>query len=141
MTESEPGLERFVRAQAGIYPHALAELRAGHKRTHWMWFVFPQILGLGHSENARLYAIRDGEEALAYCEHEMLGPRLVECTEAMLAHAGSRSALDILGVIDAMKFHSSMTLFESCCGPKNIYSRALDAFYEGKRDRATAEKL
>ena len=141
MTEAEPGLDRFVRAQAGIYPRALAELQAGDKRTHWMWFVFPQILGLGHSENARLYAIRDRAEALAYCEHEMLGPRLAECTQAMLEHEGGRSALDILGVIDAMKFHSSMTLFDACCPETDIYARALDAFFDGKRDDATLERL
>ena len=141
MTEAEPGLDRFVRAQAGVYPRALAELQAGDKRTHWMWFVFPQILGLGHSENARLYAIRDRAEALAYCEHERLGPRLAECTRAMLDHAGNKSALDILGVIDAMKFHSSMTLFGECCPDMDIYTRALDAFFDGKRDDATMARL
>ena len=141
MTEAEPGLDRFVRAQAGVYPRALAELQAGDKRTHWMWFVFPQILGLGHSENARLYAIRDRAEALAYCEHEMLGPRLAECTRAMLGHAGEKSALDILGVIDAMKFHSSMTLFEACCPETDLYAQALEGFFGGERDSATLARL
>ena len=141
MTEAEPGLDRFVRAQAGVYSRALGELQAGDKRTHWMWFVFPQILGLGHSENARLYAIRDRAEALAYCEHEMLGPRLAECTRAMLGHAGEKSALDILGVIDAMKFHSSMTLFEACCPETDLYAQALEGFFGGERDSATLARL
>ena len=130
-------LDRFVRAQAGIYPVALEELREGHKRTHWMWYVFPQMQSLGKSANARLYALSGRDEACAYCTHDLLGPRLVEATEAMLAHAGTRSALEILGVIDALKFHSSMTLFEECCAAKEPFARALDAFYAGRRDTAT----
>ena len=137
MTADAFNLNRFVRAQAGIYPTALAELREGHKRTHWMWYVFPQMQGLGKSANARLYAITGREEAVAYCQHDLLGARLVEATEAMLLHAGTSTALDILGVIDALKFHSSMTLFEECCAAKEPFARALDAFYAGRRDTAT----
>lgn len=134
-------LDRFVRAQAGCYRLALEEMRGGQKRGHWIWFIFPQILGLGKSSNARLYAIQGAEEALAYCEHELLGGRLVECTQAMVDHAGRKSALALLGPIDALKFHSSMTLFDSCCPSNSIYTRALDAFYSGKRDAATLEAL
>jgi len=134
-------LDRFVRAQAGIYHRALAELSAGDKTTHWMWFVFPQILGLGRSANARLYAIAGLEEAQAYAAHDLLGPRLLECTDGMLAWAGKKSALDILGVIDAMKFHSSMTLFEEACPQEQRFADALDAFHGGKRDQATLDQL
>ncbi|RPF72209.1 DUF1810 domain-containing protein [Aurantiacibacter spongiae] len=133
-------LDRFVRAQAGVYGTALAELRGGEKRTHWMWFVFPQILGLGHSQNARLYAIADAEEARAYLDHELLGPRLRECTAAMLAWSGERTPLQILGPIDALKFHSSMTLFDAASGDE-AFNKALDCFYNGKRDRATLDAL
>lgn len=134
-------LHRFVRAQAGIYPRALAELRAGAKETHWMWFVFPQVLGLGNSRNARLYAIGGLAEARAYAAHDLLGPRLIECTEAMLGWAGRRSALEILGVIDALKFESSMTLFEAACPGEPRFGKALEAFYAGRRDQATLDKL
>ena len=134
-------LQRFVRAQAGVYQRALDELRSGTKTTHWMWFVFPQVLGLGNSKNARLYAIAGLEEAHAYADHELLGPRLLECTDAMLEWAGRKSALDVLGVIDAMKFHSSMTLFEKACPQETRYADALDGFYEGRRDWATLDQL
>jgi len=132
---------RFVRAQAGIYQRALDELRAGSKTTHWMWFVFPQVLGLGRSANARLYALEGMEEARAYAAHDLLGPRLLECTDAMLGWAGKKSALDILGVIDAMKFHSSMTLFEEACPEEQRFADALEAFHNGKRDQATLDRL
>ena len=134
-------LGRFVRAQAGVYHKALAELQAGEKTTHWMWFIFPQVLGLGNSKNARLYAIEGLNEAKAYAAHDLLGPRLFECTDAMLGWAGKKGALDILGVIDAMKFHSSMTLFEEACPGEDRFGKALDAFYEGRRDKPTLERL
>ena len=134
-------LARFVRAQAGCYRQALAELEAGEKRTHWMWFVFPQILGLGLSENARLYALSGLHEATAYLDHEMLGPRLRECTQAMIDHAGQRSAVDILGPIDTLKFRSSMTMFERAAPEEALFGQALDAFFDGARDAATIEKL
>lgn len=134
-------LQRFVRAQAGIYGSALAELRGGEKRSHWMWFIFPQVLGLGNSHNARLFAIDGLEEAKAYAAHPLLGPRLEEATSAALEWAGRRSALETFGVIDAMKFHSSMTLFEQACPDNSCFPEALKAFYNGQRDQATLDQL
>ena len=134
-------LDRFVRAQAGKYNAALAELQAGKKQTHWMWFIFPQILGLGLSANARTYAITGRDETIAYLDHELLGPRLLACTRAMLDHAGKRTPLEILGPIDAMKFHSSMTLFEAAAKDPAPFANALDQLCDGDRDKATLEKL
>lgn len=135
-------LERFVEAQAPIYAQALAELRAGGKRSHWMWFVFPQIAGLGQSPAARFYAIADLAEARAYLAHPLLGPRLIECAEAMLAHAGT-PAEAILGGIDAIKLRSSMTLFEAAARgeARSRFAAVLDAFYGGERDPATLQRL
>ena len=138
---SKPGLDRFVRAQAGIYPTALGELRAGEKRTHWMWFIFPQMLGLGKSANARLYAIHGRDEAEAYLQHDLLGPRLLECTQAMLGHAGKLAPVEILGPIDTMKFCSSMTLFEAVASDRTPFAAALDRMCNGRRDAATLELL
>jgi uncharacterized protein (DUF1810 family) len=135
-----PDLQRFVAAQQQVYPRALAELRAGEKRTHWMWFVFPQIAGLGHSEMAQRYAITDGAEARAYLAHPLLGQRLADCTDTMLGWAGRKSAEDILGPVDAIKFCSSMTLFEAVGGGAR-YARALDGFCDGKRDGLTTTRL
>lgn len=129
-------LDRFVEAQQRVYAGALAELRAGTKRRHWMWFVFPQIAGLGRSETARFYAIADLAEARAYLAHPLLGPRLVECTGAMLDWAGRRSAEAMLGPVDAMKLKSSMTLFEAAGGGE-CFARALYAFFGGERDAQT----
>ena len=135
-------LERFVSAQAnGVYCRALAELRAGEKRSHWMWFVFPQLAGLGRSDTARFYAIEGLLEARAYLEHPVLGTRLIECTEALLAWAGRRSAEAILGQIDAIKLRSSLTLFEAASNGVRAFSRALDAFFDGARDPATLDRL
>lgn len=140
-TTSTTDLLRFVEAQRGIYDRALAELRAGRKVSHWMWFVFPQIAGLGRSLTSQFYAIADGDEAREYLEHEILGPRLCESTQAMLAWAGARSAERILGPIDTLKFQSSMTLFEVQAGETAPFSTALDVFYEGKRDATTLARL
>ena len=107
-------LERFVAAQEGVYDRALEELREGRKRSHWMWFVFPQIAGLGRSETARRYAIRDRGEAAAYLAHPVLGPRLVGAARAMLAHRG-RAPEAILGPVDAMKLRSSATQQSRSC--------------------------
>jgi uncharacterized protein (DUF1810 family) len=133
-------LDRFIAAQEAIYDRALAELRAGEKHNHWMWFVFPQISGLGRSETARYYAIEDLDEAREYLAHPLLGRRLAECTDAMLGWAGKRHAVTILGHIDAMKFASSMTLFEAAGGSER-FGRALDAFCGGERDQATLDLL
>src|SRR5689334_13159806 len=103
-------LERFVEAQDRVFDQALGELRAGRKRSHWMWFVFPQVAGLGMSATSRTYAIASLEEARAYLDHPVLGPRLVECAEAVLAHP-ERTALEVMGSPDDVKLRSSMTLF------------------------------
>jgi len=144
-------LDRFVKAQAEVYDAALAELRRGVKRGHWMWFVFPQIAGLGMSATSRLYAIGSLAEAQAYLVHPLLGPRLRECTEALLSHRG-RSAAAMLGGIDATKLRSSMTLFERAAGIDGevfggevfggeVFGRCLDSFFDGARDEATLRLL
>jgi uncharacterized protein (DUF1810 family) len=129
-------LERFVAAQQSVYPRALAELERGRKQSHWMWFVFPQIAGLGRSETARRYAIASAAEARAYLAHPLLGARLRECTQALLAHRGARAEA-ILGPVDALKLKSSMTLFEAVAGDPAPFAGVLDAFFAGERDRAT----
>jgi uncharacterized protein (DUF1810 family) len=129
-------LARFVAAQSGVYDLALAELRAGQKRTHWMWFVLPQLRGLGHSLMADRYGLEGIGEARAYLAHPLLGERLRECVSALLVHADTRSAAEMMGVVDAIKLHSSLTLFEAAGGGE-LFGRALDAFYAGERDRRT----
>lgn len=131
-------LDRFVTAQAGVYPAALAELRAGQKRSHWMWFVFPQIAGLGRSAMAAAYAIGSLSEARAYLAHPVLGPRYLECVEALLKHRG-RSAEAIMGTVDAMKLRSSLTLFAAAGGGASLEA-ALGAFFGGP-DAATLERI
>jgi uncharacterized protein (DUF1810 family) len=128
-------LERFVAAQDGVYAQALAELRRGAKRSHWMWFIFPQIAGLGQSAMARTYAIASAEEARAYLAHPVLGPRLIEATGAVTAAAGSAEA--ILGGIDAVKLRSSMTVFAAIADDPTPYRAALERFFGGKDDPAT----
>jgi uncharacterized protein (DUF1810 family) len=133
-------LDRFVRAQEPVIKQVRAELRAGRKATHWMWFVFPQLAGLGFSHYAQLYAISSLEEAEAYLAHEVLGPRLVECAGLVNAVEG-RSAHDIFGSPDDMKFRSSMTLF-SLAGPgEPAFGRALQKFFGGGKDGRTLELL
>jgi uncharacterized protein (DUF1810 family) len=136
------GLERFVAAQdqAGTYEVAVAELRSGRKRSHWMWFVFPQIAGLGQSPTSRLYAITSLAEARAYVEHPVLGPRLVECAATLTDLAG-RSARDIFGGIDAMKLRSSMTLFTRADPANPLFRRVLDVYFAGLPDEATERIL
>jgi uncharacterized protein (DUF1810 family) len=135
-----PALDRFVRAQETTWPDALAELRAGAKRSHWMWFVFPQLAGLGRSPTAQLYAIASLNEARAYLGHPLLGARLRECVDALLPWAGKRTPEQILGPIDAMKLRSSLTLFDQA-SPDDTFARALDAFFNGERDGRTLELL
>jgi uncharacterized protein (DUF1810 family) len=134
------GLERFIAAQRDIYGRALRELRAGDKQSHWMWFIFPQLAGLGRSATARFYGIADLAEAQSYLADPVLGPRLAECTEAMFGWAAKRRAVDILGHVDALKFASSMTLFEAAGGAPH-FGLALDAFLGGERDGHTLEML
>ena len=134
-------LARFVDAQnAGrTYQRALAELRAGRKTSHWMWFVFPQIAGLGHSAMAQRYAIGSLDEARAYLADPLLGPRLVECAEAVVQHAGA-SAEQIFGGIDAIKLRSSMTLFARADPEQPVFGRVLELFFAGP-DASTEERL
>lgn len=140
---SVPELERFIAAQDrhGTFDRALSEIRAGQKQTHWMWFVFPQISGLGHSQMAYLYAISCKEEAVQYTRHPILGPRLLQATAAMLGWQGRKSAEDILGPIDAKKFRSSMTLFEAAAPDQSLFADALENFCERERDPATLAGL
>jgi uncharacterized protein (DUF1810 family) len=135
-------LGRFVDAQdrGGTYDTAIAELRAGRKRSHWMWFVFPQIAGLGRSPMAQQYAIGSLEEARAYAEHPVLGARLRECAQALLGQSG-QSASDILGGIDATKLRSSMTLFARAAPDEPAFAAVLDRYFDGERDPATEQRL
>ncbi len=129
-------LDRFVKAQQNTYDRALSELIAGRKQTHWMWFIFPQIQGLGRSDTARFYAVSGRLEAEAYLAHPVLGPRLKECTQAMLDHP-TLTAHDILGSPDDLKFRSSMTLFAAVADQNALFQTALRQFYNGAQDRET----
>ena len=135
-------LQRFVDAQDddGTYESALRELRDGRKRSHWMWFIFPQIAGLGQSPTSRRYSISSLAEARAYVEHPILGPRLQECAQALLQRTGA-SARDIFGGIDAMKLRSSMTLFHRADPNNALYSEVLDRYFGGQPDEATERLL
>jgi uncharacterized protein (DUF1810 family) len=132
-------LQRFLDAQAPIYARVVAELRRGQKQTHWMWFVFPQLAGLGHSAMAQRFAIASREEAVAYLGHGVLGPRLRECTALVTAVEG-RTAREILGSPDDVKFQSSMTLFGAVSSDPE-FSAAIAKFYGGKPDQRTLDLL
>ncbi len=129
-------LARFERAQERVYAEALAEIRNGRKRSHWMWFVFPQIEGLGSSSMARQYSIKSLAEARAYIEHPVLGPRLLECAEAACA-VPDRSALEIFGSPDDLKLRSCATLFEAVSAPGSVFNRLLARFFDSERDART----
>lgn len=129
-------LERFVKAQEGIYSAALSELRAGRKQSHWMWFVFPQIEGLGSSSTALYFAIKNIAEAKAYLYHSVLGPRLQECTKALLRINGL-SASDVFGYPDDLKFCSSMTLFDYVASEDPLFKDAITKYCGGRRDEKT----
>lgn len=133
-------LDRFVVAQRDVYASALAEIRAGQKRSHWMWFVFPQIQGLGSSENARFYAISGRGEAEAYLAHTVLGPRLAEISGALLDHAG-KSAHEMFGSPDDLKLKSSMTLFASVSAQGSVFELVLAKFFGGEKDPETLRRL
>jgi uncharacterized protein (DUF1810 family) len=133
-------LGRFVEAQAANYTQALAELRAGSKRSHWMWYVFPQLDGLGSSAMARRYAIRGRAEAEAYLSHPVLGPRLIEITEAALAIEG-RTAHDVFGYPDDLKLRSSATLFAAVSPPGSVFERLVAKYFDGEPDPATIRLL
>lgn len=141
MTADPHHLARFVEAQAPVFAAALAELRAGRKRSHWMWFVFPQLRGLGRSSTAYRYGIADRAEAEAYLAHPVLGQRLAAATEAVLGHAGT-PLRDIFGSPDDLKFRSSMTLFAlASAEEENLYRIAVDRLCDGRLDAATREML
>ena len=133
-------LNRFISAQHEVYNRVLAELKSGAKRTHWMWFIFPQIEGLGHSTTAEYYAIKSIEEAREYLNHPLLGSRLMECAEAVLAVEG-RSASQIFGYPDDLKLKSSMTLFASVADLGSPFVRVLDKYFQGERDARTLQIL
>jgi uncharacterized protein (DUF1810 family) len=133
-------LQRFVDAQRDVYEQAAAELRAGRKRTHWMWYIFPQIKGLGQSALARKYAIASVEEARAYLNHPLLGPRLRECVQDVMSVI-DRSIEDIFGYPDDLKFHSSMTLFAHAARENGIFLDALKKYFRSEFDRLTIERL
>ncbi len=133
-------LQRFVDAQDPVYARVTDQLRSGRKTSHWMWFVFPQIAGLGMSSMSHRYAIGGLGEAKAYLHHPVLGARLRECTELVLGHTHA-SAAAIFGGIDAQKFQSCMTLFTLAAGQSAPFDAALDAFYGGVRDEATLKRL
>ena len=132
-------LERFVDAQAPVYASVVAELRRGRKQSHWMWFIFPQFAGLGHSAMAQRFAIRSREEAVAYLGHGVLGPRLRECTALVNAVEG-RTIHDILGSPDDLKFHSSMTLFAAVSSEPQ-FAASITKFYGGTPDQKTLALL
>ena len=132
-------LDRFVQAQEGTFEGALAELRRGRKTGHWMWFVFPQIAGLGFSAMAQRYAISGLDEARAYLDHPVLGPRLVACAQALL-DLGANDAVAVMGGIDAQKLRSSMTLFVYA-GDEGTFRAVLERFFRGEEDSATLDRL
>jgi len=133
-------LNRFVEAQSGVYERALSEIRSGQKRSHWMWFIFPQYDGLGFSDISKRYAIKSLAEAEAYLRHPLLGPRLVECAEATLAIKG-RSAADVFGSPDDMKLRSCATLFARASSPGSIFEQVLDKCFEGEPDERTLQLI
>ncbi|MGI4717522.1 MAG: DUF1810 domain-containing protein [Janthinobacterium lividum] len=138
--ETDFDLERFVRAQAPVYAAVLEELRAGRKRTHWMWFIFPQLAGLGRSETAQRYAIASGDEAAAYLAHPLLGARLRECA-GIVDDLDGPTAEEIFGHPDDRKFHSSMTLFADVAPDEAVFQDCIDKYFDGEPDDATLARL
>ena len=137
MNERDPhNLERFLKAQAEDYNRALGELQRGQKQSHWIWYIFPQVSGLGHSPMAQEYAIRSRDEAVAYLKHPVLGPRLQRCCEAVLKHQ-DRKVQDIMGFPDDLKLRSSMTLFALISSPDSVFHQVLNTFYAGQLDDRT----
>ena len=133
-------LNRFVRAQEDDYERALSEITSGQKRTHWMWYIFPQLDGLAFSPTAKRYSIKSVEEARAYLEHPILGARLLNCAEAVVAVEG-RSATEIFGSPDDLKLKSCATLFSWVASPGSVFDRLLEKYYQGARDGKTLELL
>ena len=133
-------LDRFVKAQAEVFSDVLEELRAGSKRSHWIWFIFPQMKGLGYSAQAAFYGIGSLEEAAAYLRHPLLGARLTQCTE-LVNQVEDRSIREIMGSPDDMKFRSSMTLFAQAAEDNAVFRKALKKYFGGEPDRLTLEML
>lgn len=129
-------LSRFIKAQDGVYLSVIEELKRGRKTSHWIWYVFPQIAGLGHSQMSQQYAISSINEAKAYAEHPVLGPRLIECVELVMAMDG-KSAEQIFGHIDALKFYSCLTLFSAANKDNGIFQQVLDKYFDGVPDALT----
>ncbi|HXY53366.1 MAG TPA: DUF1810 domain-containing protein [Nitrospirota bacterium] len=134
------GLSRFINAQDGVYDRVLEELKNGRKRSHWMWYIFPQVDGLGYSATSKHYAIKSVEEARAYLNHPVLGSRLLECANTVLATEG-RSASGIFGYPDDLKLQSSMTLFASVADQDSVFAHVLDKYFQGERDVRTLQIL
>ena len=133
-------LDRFISAQEGIYESVLAELQNGEKRSHWMWFIFPQIDGLGFSATTKYYSIKNKEEARHYLNHPVLGPRLLQCTELLLAIEG-KSVREIFDFPDDKKLNSSMTLFATVSDPDSVFAHVLEKYFDGERDERTTSLL
>ena len=140
MSSDQYDLDRFLGPQSRQYHDALSEIKAGQKTTHWMWFIFPQIDGLGSSNMAKTYAIKSLDEARAYLDHPVLGPRLTEIAQAAL-HLTGHTAEEIFGSVDAMKFQSSATLFASVSPKGSVFEQLLDKYFAGQRDQRTLELL
>jgi len=133
-------LNRFLEAQEPVYSTVVRELRNGRKYTHWMWFIFPQVSGLGYSSTSKYYAIKSKEEAEQYLNHPILGARLIECSQIVLSHTG-RSALEIFGSPDDLKLKSSMTLFETVASGESVFTQVLEKYFQGNRDTKTLKFL
>jgi uncharacterized protein (DUF1810 family) len=140
MAQPADEFEHFVQAQSGIYERVLSELSHGRKRSHWMWFVFPQLKGLGYSSTSLKYGIDSLGQAERYLGHGILGPRLTGCTDLVL-QARSQTASEIFGYPDDLKFRSSLTLFSLCCPPNSVFSQALDKYFSGEPDPKTLQLL
>ncbi len=140
-TKADPhDLNRFLAAQTSDFQTALSELRRGRKTSHWIWYIFPQVAGLGKSQMARHYAIQSKDEAIAYLAHPVLGPRLIECAEGLLLNWGD-SIETIMGFPDHRKLNSSMTLFAEISAPNSVFQQVLDVFYRGRKDQITLQFL
>jgi uncharacterized protein (DUF1810 family) len=141
LSDNDPAdLNRFILAQESQFEEALAELASGQKRSHWMWFIFPQIAGLGQSERSRYYSIKNAAEAREYLNHPVLGPRLIKCTQVVMAIEG-KTATEIFGVPDDIKLRSSMTLFANLSAPGSVFAGVLEKYFDGKWDTLTLDLL
>ena len=141
MNDAGESLDRFLEAQASVYSKVVRELRASRKTSHWMWFIFPQLKGLGRTSTAQFYGIESKAEALAYWQHSVLGARLKECAELVLAVPGGTTARGVLGTPDDLKLRSCMTLFAAVVPAEAVFRDVLERFYEGESDEVTLRML